>query len=62
MKLKRKAVDSSTNVWPFTQTSAVEAPEKTGVCIYHTGTGTGGPNTNGVRGEGNMSSTSSLMR
>ena len=36
--------------------------KRAGVCISHTGSGTGRGSTNCVRGEGRMSSTSSIMR
>ena len=36
--------------------------KRAGVLTLHTGSGTGGGSTKGVRGEGGMSSTSSIMR
>ena len=36
--------------------------KRAGVCILQFGFGTGGGSTNGVRGEGRMFSTSSMMR
>ena len=36
--------------------------KREGVCISQTGSGTVGASTNGVRGDGKMTSTSSMMR